>query len=134
LYLTRIAIEGEPGFRVTDIEFKLNRPSYTIETLERLDEKFPGYEFSIIMGSDSFLNIDKWKRADDILAKRRIFVYERMGFPVRPDIIGDIHVCKAPMMNISASLIRRIIEKGNSIRYYVPEKVVEEIDRGNYYR
>lgn len=134
LYLTRLAIEGESGFRVTDIEFKLSRPSYTIDTLERLDDKFPGYEFSIIMGSDSFQNIDKWKRSDEILAKRRVFIYERLGFPVRTDIVGDIHICKAPMMNISASLIRKIIARGNSIRYYVPEKVMDEIERGNYYR
>ena len=134
LYLTRLAIEGEADFRVTDIEFTLPRPSYTIHTLEKLDEKYPGYDFSIIMGSDSFQNIDKWKRSDDILKKRRVIIYERTGFPVREDINGDIHVCKAPMMNISASLIRKILARGYSIRYYVPEKVLEEIERGNYYR
>jgi nicotinate-nucleotide adenylyltransferase len=119
---------------VTDIEFKLSRPSYTIDTLEKLDEKYPGFDFSIIMGSDSFQNIDKWKRANDILVHRRIFVYERSGFSVRNDIKGEIIVCKAPMMNISASLVRNIIGRGQSIRYYVPEKVMEEIERGNYYR
>ena len=134
LHLTRLAIDGEPGFRVTDIEFKLSRPSYTIDTLEKLDEKYPGFDFSIIMGSDSFQNIDKWKRANDILVNRRVFVYERSGFSVRNDIKGEILVCKAPMMNISASLVRNIIGRGQSIRYYVPEKVMEEIERGNYYR
>jgi nicotinate-nucleotide adenylyltransferase len=134
LHLTRLAIEGEPGFRVSDIEFKLARPSFTIDTLENLDVKHPNYEFSIIMGSDSFQNIDKWKKAEEILDRRRIFVYERMGFPVRSDLRGNVHVCRAPLMNISASLIRRIITRGNSIRYYVPESVLEEIERGGYYR
>jgi nicotinate-nucleotide adenylyltransferase len=134
LHLTRLAIEGEVGFRVTDIEFKLPRPSYTFDTLEKLDERYPEFDFSIIMGSDSFLNIDKWKRSKEILERRRVIVYERNGFPVRTDIVGDIHICKAPMLNISASLIRRIIGKGQSIRYYVPEKVLEEIESGRYYR
>lgn len=134
LALTRLGIEGENGFRVTDIEFRLPRPSYTIDTLRKLDEKHPEYDFSIIMGSDSFMNIDKWKCSDEIVRKRRIYIYERMGFPVRKDIVADIHVCQAPMMNISASLIRRIIARGNSIRYYVPDKVMDEIEKGGYYR
>jgi len=134
LHLTKLATDGVPGFRVCDIEFQLPRPSYTIDTLQALDDKYPSHEFCIIMGSDSYMNIGKWKKADKLCRERKIYVYIRKGFPVESDVSGNIVLCKAPLLDISASMIRKIWQEGHSIRYYVPESVREEIEKGNYYR
>lgn len=134
LHLTRLAIEGEPGFRVCDIEFQLPRPSYTIDTLRALGVRYPEHVFCIIMGSDSFLNIHKWKESDEILKDRKIYVYERKGHAIQIETSEDIVRCKAPILDISASMIRTLCQSGHSIRYYVPETVREEIERGHYYR
>ena len=79
LFLVNIAIEGENKLKASDIEFKLPRPSYTIDTLTYLQEKYPQHEFSIIMGSDSFQNLPNWKNYQQILKNFPIYVYIRSG-------------------------------------------------------
>jgi nicotinate-nucleotide adenylyltransferase len=135
LELVRLSIEGEKNIKVTDIEFKLPKPSYTINTLTYLKEKYPQHKFSLIMGSDSLRNIDKWKNGSFILDNYTIYVYERPGFEIQPENVGkNIIICKAPMLEISASMLRQMIEEGKSIRYLVPEKVQEEIEKYGYYK
>lgn len=135
LELVRLSIEGEQNLRVTDIEFHLPKPSYTINTLVYLEEKYPQHEFALIMGSDSLLNLEKWKNGDIIINRYPIHVYERPGFMVNNDNkIKTIYHCKAPMTEISSSLVRKMIKDGKSIRYLVPDVVREEIERNGYYR
>jgi nicotinate-nucleotide adenylyltransferase len=135
LELVRLSIEGENNIKVTDIEFNLPKPSYTINTLTYLKEKYPQHTFSLIMGSDSLRNIDKWKNGSFILDNYTIYVYERPGFEVNTENIGkNVIICKAPMLEISASMLRQMIEEGKSIRYLVPEKVQEEIEKYGYYK
>jgi len=135
LYLVQKAIEGENNLKASDIEFGLPRPSYTINTLTYLDEKFPQYEFCVIMGSDSFQNLDKWKNGDIIRKKYNLYVYERRGFSV--DIKStetNIVMLKVPLLDISASLIRKMIKEDKSIRFLVPDSVNEEILKAGYYK
>ena len=136
LYLVRLAVEDEPRLRVSDVEFKLPKPSFTIDTLIYLEEKYPQHEFSIILGSDSFENLDKWKNADVLKKKYPIIVYQRPGHLV--DLAVDREhkplVLQAPLLEISATMIRKNISQGKSIRYLVPEKVREEIEKGGYYK
>lgn len=136
LFLTRIAVEDEPRLKVSDVEFKLPQPSYTIDTLTYLEEKFPQNEFTIIMGSDSFQNLHKWKNADLILKKYSIIIYERPGHKVKEwiDKGNKIKILNAPLLEISATTIRQNIKQGKSIRYLVPEKVREEIEKSGYYK
>jgi len=134
LHLVQTAIEGESRMRAVDIEFKLPRPSYTIDTLTYLDEKYPEHEFSIIMGSDSLENIEKWKSGEVLLKRYSICVYERLNFPVREIPGAKIISIKAPLIEISASLIRSNIKNGKSIRYLVPDSVMNEIERSGYYK
>jgi nicotinate-nucleotide adenylyltransferase len=130
LELVRLSIEGENNIKVTDIEFNLPKPSYTINTLTYLKEKYPQHTFSLIMGSDSLRNIDKWKNGSFILNNYTIYVYERPGFEIKNEKIGkNVILCKAPMLEISASMLRQMVEEGKSIRYLVPEKVQEEIEK-----
>jgi len=134
LHLAQIALEGETRIKASDIEFRLPKPSYTVNTLAYLEEKYSGYEFAIIMGSDSYQNLDKWKNFSVIVQRYPIFVYERPGFPVRQDLSAHLTIVDAPLLQISATQIREMIASGKSIRYFVPDSVKEEIERNHYYR
>lgn len=133
LHLVRMATEGERKLKVTDIEFHLPKPSYTINTLAYLEEKYPDHQFSIIMGGDSFQNLDKWKNADVIIKRYPIFIYNRPGFEIDTKNNKQT-IVDAPLLEISATYIRNCIKNGKSIRYMVPEIVKEEIEKGNYYK
>ena len=136
LFLVNAAIEGENKLRASDIEFKLPRPSYTTDTLAYLSEKYPSWQFSIIMGSDSFENLPKWKNPTYLLKHYPIYVYKRPGYetlPVYPDAKKIIPV-DAPLLPLSSTDIRKKIRAGQSIRYLVPDAVKEEIERNGYYR
>ena len=133
LYLVQIAIEGNSKFRHSDIEFKLPRPSYTIDTLTYLQEKYSSYEFIIIIGSDSLKNITKWKGSQVLLENFSFCVYKRPGFEVE-GTRANIHLLKAPLLEISSTHIRNSIQTGKSIRYLVPDNVLEEIERNGYYK
>ena len=134
LALVQMAIEDEPGLKASDIEFRLPRPSYTADTLAYLQEKYPQHEFSIIMGSDSFQNLSKWKNPDYILKHHTIYVYRRPGFEISQPATGDVIVLDAPLLEISATHIRNNIKNNKSIRFLVPDKVREEIEKNGYYR
>jgi len=135
LYLVQMAIEGEPCLKASDIEFKLPRPSYTVDTLAYLSEKYPTNEFAVIMGSDSFQNISRWKNYTFILQHYPVYVYKRPGHEVtelyEP---AKVTVLKAPLLEISATYIRNTVKAGKSIRFLVPDNVAEEIVRNGYYR
>jgi nicotinate-nucleotide adenylyltransferase len=134
LHLVNIAIEGSASLKAVDIEFKLPRPSYTIDTLTYLSEKYPQYQFSIIMGSDSYQNLDDWKNAKTLKKNYSFYVYERPGFPAVHTGNGNVFFLQAPLLQISATHIRELILRGKSIRFLVPDIVKEEIESNNYYK
>lgn len=135
LYLVQLAVEQEPRLKAVDIEFRLPKPSYTADTLTYLQEKYPQNQFAVIMGSDSFQNITRWKNYEFILRNFPIYIYTRAGHEVTqyyPN--ASITTLDAPLLQISATHIRECIRNGKSIRYLVPDKVLEEIERNGYYR
>ncbi|MGZ8516338.1 MAG: nicotinate (nicotinamide) nucleotide adenylyltransferase [Chitinophagaceae bacterium] len=134
LHLLKLATEDDSRINVLDIEFNLPKPSYTSVTLAHLIEKYPGHEFSIIMGSDSFQNLHKWKNAEYIIKNYPVYVYLRPGFEIQNHINAKLNIVEAPLLQISATQIRQLIKERKSIRYMVPEKVREEIEKGNYYK
>jgi nicotinate-nucleotide adenylyltransferase len=134
LHLLRLATEDDPRIKVSDIEFGLPKPSYTSITLSHLQERYPEHNFSIIMGSDSFQNLPKWKNFEFIIKNYPVFVYQRAGFPVDNQIKAKLSIVDAPLLQISATQIRQLLKEGKSIRYMVPEKVREEIEKGHYYK
>ena len=133
-HLVRLAVEDDKRVKASDIEFRLPKPSFTINTLTYLQEKYPTHQFIIIMGSDSFQNIHKWKNYQTIIDNYSISVYKRPGFEIENTINAKINIIDTPLLQISATQIRELIKQGKSIRYMVPDKVLEEIERGNYYR
>lgn len=134
LHLVNMAIEGSGSLKAVDIEFKLPKPSYTINTLTYLSEKYPQHHFSIIMGSDSYQNINDWKNAETLKNNYSFYVYERPGFPVTPAENSRVFVLQAPLLQISATHIRELIQQNKSIRFLVPDVVKDEIERNHYYK
>jgi nicotinate-nucleotide adenylyltransferase len=135
LALTQLAVDNEPHLKAVDIEFHLPRPSYTINTLIYLKEKHPTTEFSLIMGSDSYSNLPKWKNFENLISNWKIYVYNRSGTPEQKPYPGSkTQFVKAPLLELSATYIRNCVRNGHSIRYLVPDIVKEEIERNGYYR
>lgn len=134
LALVKTAIEDNPKFSACNIEFRLPQPSYTVNTLATLAEKYPERNFALIMGGDNLLTLHKWRNYTYILENYPIYIYPRPGheanpFPENPHII----LTDAPLMQISSSFIRESIRKGRSIKYLVPEKVEAYIDEMHFY-
>lgn len=131
--LVKLAIDNTPGMRASNIEFSLPKPSYTIDTLIYLEEKYPKHQFNIIMGSDGFQNIDKWKNADQLLKNYPVIIYKRPGFDVKEKKNARVSIVDAPLLEISSTHIRKLIKEKKSIRYLVPEIVLEQIEKEQYY-
>lgn len=134
LHLVQKAIANDTRLKASEIEFALPKPSYTAHTLAYLSEKYPTYQFTIIMGSDSFQNLGKWKNAETIINNYPIIVYRRPQFEVTNNTTPGVTVLDAPLLEISATHIRESIQKGKSIRYLVPEAVAEEIETSAFYK
>jgi nicotinate-nucleotide adenylyltransferase len=134
LHLVQLATQNNTLLKASDIEFKLPKPSYTIDTLIYLQEKYPQHQFSIIMGSDSFQNIHRWKNAPILLKEWNIIVYERPQFVIdREKLPHNISVANAPLLDISSTYIRKQIHDKKSITYLVPAIVEDEIVKAGYY-
>jgi nicotinate-nucleotide adenylyltransferase len=137
LHLVRLAIEDNQALRACDIEFGLPQPSYTIDTLAYLTEKYPQHEFSLIMGGDNLAGLDKWKNYEQILARYSIYVYTRPSVEMATPLTDhpNVHILdNVPLMNISATFVREAIKKGRSIQYIVPECVSDYIAAAGLYK
>ena len=123
------SIKDNPKFELCDIEFSMKTPSYTYETLKKLKESYPDYEFTIIMGADSMADIEKWKDYEKILKEFPINIYRRKG-KIKPKLLKKyplIKVFKTPKIGISSTLIRTYLGYGKSVRYLVPEPIFEKV-------
>lgn len=134
LYYVQKAVEDDSRLQGSNIEFSLPKPSYTSHTLSYLADKYPTHQFSIIMGSDSFKNLPKWKNAEAITGTYPILVYRRPGFEVNINANELVHVLDAPLLEISSTHIRQCIKEGKSIKYLVPKVVEEEIEANAFYK
>lgn len=125
LYLVQLALEDNPKVKASTIEFNLPKPSYTIDTLTYLQEKYPDYQFAVIMGEDNLEHLHKWKNYQKILQYYQIIVYPRFGYQI-PDTYKNhpkVSLLQVPRFEISATDIRKIIQNGGSVRYLVPDSV-----------
>lgn len=134
LHLVRLATQDDNRIKCSDIEFGLPKPSYTSNTLTFLSEKHPEHQFSLIMGSDSYQNLDKWKNYETIINNYPIYVYKREGYEIKKSFHKEAIILDAPIIQISASQIREYIRSAKSIRYLVPETVREEIESRKFYK
>src|ERR1700710_1916426 len=128
LHLVNLAIEDDPSLKSSDVEFHLPKPSYTVHTLAYLREKYPQHTFSIIMGSDSFTNLPKWKNYEHIIEQHKIYIFRRPNFEVTDTLGAKTEIIEAPLLQISSTDIRSLIKKSVPIRYLVTDKVAKEIE------
>ncbi len=137
LEMVRMAIGDSPGYRVSDIEFGLPHPSYTINSLAYLKERYPDRNFVLIMGSDNLNSIHKWKNFERIIEEHQIYVYPRPGDTMINTSIskkpGSIVITRAPIMEISSAFIRNAIKEGKDISHFLPEKVNIYIEEMHFY-
>lgn len=135
LHLVNISIENNPNLRSSNIEFTLPKPSYTVDTLIFLREKFPMHEFTLIMGGDNLKSLHKWKNAAFLAKEYPIIVYKRPGEPVTLPPLEDLKVsfAEGPLLNISASFIRKQIKAKRSIKYLVPDPVFDYLQNNPIY-
>jgi nicotinate-nucleotide adenylyltransferase len=135
LAMVNIAVEDEPRFRASGIEFSMPRPSYTIDTLTYLQERHPDREFVVLAGADMLTSLHKWKNYQTLLDLYKIYLYPRPGCGVTPfDNHPSVVFTGAPMVDISSSFIRESIRAGKNVRHFLPEKVWKYIDEMNFYK
>ncbi|MBK8485912.1 MAG: nicotinate-nucleotide adenylyltransferase [Saprospiraceae bacterium] len=136
LHLVNLALEDNPNIKSCSVEFKLPQPSYTIDTLTHLNEKYPQHRFHLIMGEDNLQSIKKWKNYELILANYQIYIYRRPDSEHTSEFFThpNIRICKAPLLEISSTAIRDLIKEGKSIRYLVPDKVFEYLEGSTLYK
>ncbi len=117
-------------------EFTMPKPSYTIDTLNALQAKFPDDEFYLVTGADNWAIFDRWRNSEEILAKYHLLVYPRLGYDVViPEELRDrVSLVDAPIIELSSTAVRERLAQGLSVRYYVPDEVLSYIERKGLYR
>ena len=132
--LVKIAIEDEKKLKASNVEFSMPKPSYTIDTLIYLSEKYKQHHFTLIIGSDSYLNFAKWKNYKQIILNYNILIYPRPSFQIKENLPSSVKIIDAPLIEISSTQIRKYIKTNKSIRFLVTDKVMEEIELKGYYK
>jgi nicotinate-nucleotide adenylyltransferase len=136
LHMVNLATQDYPKLKSSAIEFDLKQPNYTIDTLVYLEEKYPNYQFALIMGEDNLVSLPKWKNADILLENYPIYVYPRKlnaSIQKRP-MTGRVEKIDAPIIEISSSFIRSALKSGKNIRPLLPETVWTYLDEMNFYK
>ena len=134
LSMLHIAVTGATKIDICDIELTMPKPSYTINTLELLRERYPDYKFKLIIGSDNWRIFDQWRDAQRILDEFGVIVYLRPGYPVEQRHIVGLEVVDAPMMNVSSTFIRDAIARGRNMNYFLPAGVYKYIIDNKLYQ
>lgn len=135
LALVNLAIEGFPKFKSCDIEFKLAKPSYTIDTLSYLAEKHPNKDFALIIGADNLTTFRKWKNYQVLLSNYQFYVYPRPG-EEKAEFLDhpNVKLVDAPMVEISSSFIRKAIKDKKDVRYFLTPPVYQYIEEMHFYK
>jgi nicotinate-nucleotide adenylyltransferase len=141
LYMVQVAIGDNDRMKATDFEFRLPSPSYTINTLAYLEEKYPQNNFNLVLGEDNLYTFHKWKNAEELISRYHLYVYPR-PYSRRPEsqlldnILANakIHWAKAPLMEISGTFIRGGIKNRKNMSYFLPPAVWKYIDEMNFYK
>ena len=134
MYMVEMAVKGDERFQVCDIEFYMPQPSYTIDTLTRLQERHPNTDFYLICGMDNIESFKKWKNYEMILQYHHLMVYPRKGYSSNELVEHpSVTVVEAPEIEVSSTFIRNAIGEGKDVRYFVPKEVYKYIIDMHFY-
>jgi len=140
VYMTELAIGDDKRFRVCDVELSLPQPSYTVDTLAYLTEKYPSRRFTLIMGEDNLTTLYKWKNPEELVKRYPIVVYPRLN-PTRKSskrlgeilAMASVREVSAPVIEISGTFIRSAIREGKDVSWFVPSPVWKYIREMHFY-
>lgn len=127
--IVETAISGDPRMKASDIEFTLPRPSYTVDTLQKLSATFPDRNFSLIIGADNLKDFHRWKDYPSIAARYKIFVYPRPGIDLTGIHYPNVTFIEAPLFSVSSTEIREKIRNRTDISPFVPASALDLILR-----
>lgn len=128
LELTRLAVGDYPKFKVSDFEFQLPRPSYTIHTLTALKKAYPDHEFTLIIGSDNWKIFPQWFQPEAIINQFSLLIYPRHGYPIDTASLPEhVQLVDAPIFDISSTEIREALAEGKDVRYFLHPDVYQRI-------
>lgn len=133
--MLEMAVKNDTRFEVCDIEFYMPKPSYTIDTLVRLTERYPNTDFYLVCGMDNLASFRKWKNYQVILDNYHLLVYPRKGYE-GGDLIHhkSVHIVEAPEIEISSTFIRKAVSENKDVRYFMPEKSYKYMIDMNFYK
>lgn len=134
LSMLSIAAKGAPDIDICDIELSMPKPSYTINTLDVLHERYLDTRFKLVIGSDNWRIFDQWRDCRRILDEYGVIVYPRPGYPIANEHIEGMEVVDAPMAHISSTFIRNAIARGRNMNYFLPAGVYKYIVDNKLYR
>ena len=128
LEMVRLATEDYPRFRVCDAEFHLTRPSYTIHTLDYLNQQYPEIDFTLLIGSDNWEGFKGWYQAERILNEYGVLIYPRPDYPIDAETLpSNISLIKAPLFEVSSTFIREAMREGKDVRYFLHPAVYKKL-------
>lgn len=135
LRMTEMVASRFDGVVTSGLEFSLPQPSYTVNTLRTLKEKFPDDEFVLVIGADNWSIFNRWKDSDEIISNHSIYVYPRRGYEISiPDNLRDkIKTLDSPLIDISSTMIREKLSRKENLSYYLPDDVYQYILKHNLY-
>lgn len=134
LDMVKVAIKPFKKFFVSDIEFKMKTPNYTIDTLNEIKKKYPEDSFSLIIGEDNLENFKNWKDSNLIIENFKIYVYPRNFSKSKPNLnFNTLYKINAPTINISSTDIREFIKKNEDIDGLLSPEVLDQIKKKKFY-
>jgi|SRR5690554_2637377 len=136
LKMAQLATEKYQNIKISDVELKMPKPSYTINTLEKLTADHPDCNFTLIIGGDNWTSFDKWKNYKKILENYKILIYPRQGEDILiPELLKEtVTLTNAPVVEISSTFIRESLKRGNDMRAFIPPEVYEFIEKEKLYK
>ena len=136
LKMARMAVEDYNGMKVSDIEFHMPLPSYTIDTMTKLTYDNPDKEFTLIMGGDNWSNLPRWKNYERLQHEFKMLIYPRLGYEVHipEELRENVRLVEAPIVEISSTFIRNSLKEGKNVRAFVPSRVYDFIETNALYR
>lgn len=135
LEMVEAAVKDYPHFFASDFEFRLPKPSYTVETLNHLAQTYPERTFHLIVGADNWAAFDRWKSPEEIIRNHHVLIYPRKGFPLCPETFPfHVRMVDAPLIEVSSTFIRNAIREGKDVRYFLHPEVHRIIRKRNLYK
>ncbi len=137
LMMTRLAVEGNNFFVVSDLEKELASPGYTIAVVELLEQRYPRADWHLVLGADNISIFDSWYKPEELVGKVKIIVGNRPGYDKAFETSPWFEKVKRfdmPLIELAATDIRKAVKEGRSIRYMIPEEVRKFIGSRGLYR